>query len=63
MLRYVFWSRLVERLCFFLQALHVSLDQYDQQSITAHVITVLYGHVPLKPQPGPPFWVFHHFTH
>lgn len=33
-------------------------DQYDHQSITAHVITAQFGHVTLKPQPGPPFWVF-----
>lgn len=39
------------------------MHQHDHQSITAHIITTLYGHVPLKPQPGPPFWVFHHFTH
>ena len=48
---------------FFLQVLCVSLCQHDPQSIRAHIITALYGHVPLKPQPGPPFWVFHHFTH
>lgn len=53
---YVFWSRFVERLCvFFLQGLYVSQHQYDPQSITAHIITALYGHVPLKPQPEPPF--------
>jgi len=50
------WKRL-----FLLQGLYVSLRQCDPQSITAHIITALYGHVPLKPQPGPPFWVFHHF--
>lgn len=33
-------------------------DQYDHQSITAHIITARFGHVTLKPQPEPPFWVF-----
>lgn len=38
------------------------LCQRDPQSIRRRIITAAYGHVLLKPQPRPPFWVFHHFA-
>lgn len=49
--------------CFFYKLRMFLFDQYDHQSITAYIITAQFGHVTLKPQPGPPFWVFHHFAH
>lgn len=58
----VFGHSLWTACVFILQELHASSCQRDPQSIRAHIITAPSGHVPLKPQPGPPFWVFHHLA-
>lgn len=47
----------------FLQVLYMSLDQYDQENFSAHIIMAACGLVFCKPQRQPPFWVFHYFTH
>lgn len=41
---------------------HKDSHQRDPQSITAPIITTPPGHVSLKPQPRPPFWLLRHFA-
>lgn len=52
MLSYVWCSWFVESLVFFLQALYMSLDQYDQESLRAHIIMAPCGFVSLNLNDG-----------